>query len=538
MLLAIELQDFAIIDSLRLELGQGFNVLTGETGAGKSILIDALTLLIGGRADNSMIRTGKETTLIQAEFSVCDTESISRRLKRGGRGTGRINGEIVKMAEIAETGKGLIAIHGQHASQTLTSSNEQRKLLDKLLDAKSQQQLATYNQTYTSYQQAKKELETLQSAVSERAQRLDILQFQISEIDDAKLVTGEESELQEQVENLRHAERIMKGVGGALGVLAENEENVLNLLTQALKDLNTAARHNKDIAQLNSDLENASASLQAVSNELANFLIDFEVEPGALEKLQSYLSTVEKLKLKYGKNVEAVLAYRDRAAKELESLKCIDDSIDTLTKSTNSLATKLNKQANNLSEARKKVAKALSKQVTQQIRPLGMKNADFTVKIEPLEKLTVFGKDKITFLFSANLGEPLSPLANVASGGELSRVMLGLNVVSGSELPTLIFDEVDAGIGGQAARSVGALLKQLASKHQVLAVTHLPQVAAYADSHFYVEKAEQKGRTITRISCLQGQARAAELARMLSGAVTSKALAHARELLEEARNDN
>ena len=541
MLTALELKDFAIVDNLSLELRQGFNVLTGETGAGKSILIDALSLLIGGRADNTMIRSGANEALLQIEFSPDSQiqlpgnqiQNISRRLKRSGRGTTRLNGEIVKLTEITEIGNKLIVIHGQHASQTLFSNTEQRKLLDRLLGDDAKKCLAVYSQTYKSYQQGLKKLETLKNTAQERAQRLDILQYQIEEIDNAKLVVGEEKKLQERVETLRYAERIVEGVSSALGLLIENEENTLDLLSRAKKSLGAAARYNKSIETLATDLNDVATSVQAISDELSSFQADFEVEPGELENAQSRLSGIENLKLKYGEDIGAILSYRTNAALELDKLKNTDEKIAEVKKELKLLYDNLKKQATSLSQARREVGSQLSEQVTEQVRPLGMKNAQFTVDIKVAETFTAYGKDKITFLFSANLGEPPAPLANVASGGELSRIMLGLNVVTGSDLPTLTFDEVDAGIGGQAARSVGALLKQLAKNHQVLVVTHLAQVAAYADTHFYVEKIERKGRTTTRISCLEDEAREKELARMLSGAVTEKALAHARELLKE-----
>ena len=535
MLIALELKDFAIVDNLRLELSQGFNVLTGETGAGKSILIDALTLLTGGRADSTMIRSGAEAALVQIEFSPkSHSQTISRRLKRNGRGTARLDGEIVKVAEIAAASSKLIVIHGQHASQTLLSNSEQRKLLDKLLGSDAKSLLEAYQKTYARYQKGLKDLEALNNAARERAQRLDILKYQIEEIDNAKLVVGEEKGLQERAESLRYAERIVEGVGGASGLLAENEENALNFLSLAQKHLGMAARYNKNIETLASDLVDATASVQAICDELSSFLADFEVEPGELEDVQRRLNNIENLKLRYGEDIKAILSYRAKAFAELEELRHVDENIEELKKELKSLYAELKRQAASLSQARRKAGLELSTQVTEQIRPLGMKNAEFTVDIKVTESFTAYGKDKITFLFSANLGEPPAPLASVASGGELSRVMLGLNVVTGSDLPTLTFDEVDAGIGGQAARSVGALLKQLASNHQVLAVTHLAQVAAYANAHFYVEKIEEKGRTTTRISYLQGEAREAELARMLSGTVTEKALEHARELLKEA----
>ncbi len=538
MITALELKNFAIVDKLRLELGTGFNVLTGETGAGKSILIDALGLLLGSKADTSIIRAGADESLIQAEVN-SNIESLSRRIKRGGKGNYRVDGEIVKLAEFADIGNMLIVIHGQHASQGLLNNSEQRKLLDRCLGAKGQKLLEAYKQSYAEYQKVKRELELLYSATRERAQRIDMLSFQIQEIEAAKLEEIDEDALRERTQNLRYAERIMQDSGQALGFLNVADDNVMDLLTQAARHLESASRFSKDLEALSTDLAQTVESVQAVSDELEDFLAQFEVQPGELEELEHRLHNIDNLKLKYGEDIPTILSYLQTVNDELHTLEHADENVERLEKESQDILAKLDKQATELFKERSNTAKKLSKNVTTQVKPLGMANANFLIEVTENDTLKQNGKDDIQFLFSANLGEAPAPLNHVASGGELSRIMLALNVCSGyPDMPTLAFDEVDAGIGGQTARSVGKLLKQLAFDHQVLVVTHLAQVAAFADQHFYVEKIEQEGRTTTNIQQLSDAEREAELARMLSGSDSATAIAHAKELLEESQQQS
>ncbi len=535
MLVALELKDFAIVDELRLELSPGLNVLTGETGAGKSILIDALSLLIGGRADSSLVRTGAQSALIQGLFEDARLESAARRLQRSGRSSARVDGELVTVGELSEVGGHLIAIHGQHASQTLLDSAAQRQLLDRLLPPKAQGTLRDLRATYRRFTEVERELAALKTALRERAQRLDMLEFQLQEIGAANLQADEEVALRDRLDSLRHAERIVQGASRAVQGLSEGEANAVDLIALALRDLQGAGRYNKTLADLGGELSDALASTEAISAEVSSFLSDFEMDAGQLERSERRLAQIEGLKLKYGDSVAAVLEYYERASEELRRLERAEGDMSDLEAERARLREALQTLADALSCARRDAAKTLSETVTRELRPLGMANAHFVVGLERRDDVNQHGQDKVTFLFSANLGEPPAPLSAVASGGELSRLMLSLNVATGTDAATLIFDEVDAGLGGQTARSVGALLKRLAARHQVLVVTHLPQVAAFADTQFFVEKLERSGRTTTRISRLDPQGREAELARMLSGGATETALAHARELLQEVK---
>ncbi|MCA9835658.1 MAG: DNA repair protein RecN [Trueperaceae bacterium] len=532
MLKTLELSNFAIVDSLSIDLSPGLNVLTGETGAGKSILMDALALLIGGRADSSWVRSGSDRALIQGIFA--DELSASRTISVNGRSTARLDGELVTVSDLSETLADRVALHGQHASQVLLNSNEQRKLLDRLLPEKSKIALGNYRELYTEYQQISKTLTELQEKVRERARRIDVLSFQLEEIDAAKLKLDELESLSEQLESQRYAERITSLSGNALSVLSEADINAVGLLSDAQKDLDNAGRYNKTLASLANELTDAMASIEAISQEVYSFLSDFELEPGLLEKLEDRLSLIENLQRKYGDTIPGILAYREEAAQELARLQHADEDMASLETEKQEFLQKLHNLAESISQARQKVAKDLAKRVTQEVKPLGMDNAQFAVEVKAQTDLSPHGKDSITYLFSANLGENPAPLAAVASGGELSRVMLALNVVTGSDLPILAFDEVDAGIGGKTARAVGRLLKQLAEDHQILVVTHLPQVAAFADTQFYVEKQEKEGRTVTKVNRLEPHERELELARMLSGNISDASVANARELLQES----
>ena len=539
MLLALELADFAIVDALRVTFAPGLNVLTGETGAGKSILVDALTLLLGGRAESRAVRAGAPSALVQGFFGAMgeaeDAEALTRRVQASGRSSARLSGEVVTIAELSDKGAAQLAIHGQHASQTLLSSTEQRRLLDSLLNAEAQETLRTVSERYRRLTQVTKELTELQSALRERARQLDVLQFQVSEIAAANLVLGEEETLRAELESHRHAERILQGSAGALERLSEGEPNVLALLAEAVSSLESAGRYHEAPAALAAELRGALESVQATSAELESFLADFSGDPEQLERLERRLTQLETLKLKYGGSVAEVLSFYATAEAEMTRLHNAEFDLERLQAEQTALDAELTKLTGTLTQARRKAAAKLAEDVTRELRPLGLTHAQFSAELGALPEPTATGRDKVTFFLSANLGEPPAPLSAVASGGELSRVMLALNVVTGSQQPTLVFDEVDAGLGGETARTVGGLLKRLAEHHQVLVVTHLPQVAAFADAHFKVEKREQAGRTVTRVTRLEGANREAELARMLSGAKTKTALAHARELLEEAQ---
>ena len=537
MLDALELKDFAIVDELRLEFGPGLNALTGETGAGKSILVDALTLLAGARADTGMIRAGCPSALVQGFFTDEEGQEFtaSRRLQAEGRSSARIDGEVVTVTELAERLGALVAVHGQHAAQALAQADEPRRRLDRLIDDTGRSSLHRYRELYQELQRDRRRLEELRASGRERERRLDILRFEIEEIDGARLRPGEEPELRERSERLRHAEKIVQNAASAHALVSDGERSALALLATATRDLENAARFHSDLAPLAGELAEASRALQATGAEIESFLADFDIDPAELDRVESRLAAIEALERKYGESVEAVIAYRNEAAAELERLESADYDAEELQRRVERLGEELATLGAAISTARRAAAGSLDAQVTELLAQLGMAGARFEVRLEALAEPGPFGFERIRFDFSANPGEPLADLAASASGGELSRVMLALDVVTGSDKPVLVFDEVDAGIGGKTARAVGSLLQRLSREHQVLVVTHLPQVAAFADAQYYVEKQGKEGRTVTRVHRLEPHEREQELARMLSGNVTEASLRNARELVAESR---
>ncbi|HEX7001194.1 MAG TPA: DNA repair protein RecN [Trueperaceae bacterium] len=534
MLRRLELRDFAIIQELSLELSAGLNVLTGETGAGKSIVVDALSLLAGARADVAFVRAGADDALVQGEFDGVVLQTAGRRVSASGRHAARLDGELVTVSELADRVGELVAVFAQHGALELQGAAAQRAQLDRLLSDQDRAALTEHRQAFARRGQVAARLEEVRAAMRERARRQDVLAYQLQEIEAAKVAPGEDDALESELATLRHAERIGQAASAAYVALAGEEPSATQLAADALRELRSAARHAPQLTALADDLETAVTGLSAVAAEVEAFLSGFDPDPGRLDAVQARLAKLDDLKRKYGDDLPAVVAFAERARRELAELEALDEDEAELEREEAQLAGRLAQLGAGLSAARRHAAQELAAQVTPLLARLGMPSAAFEVKVAPLEQPHASGSDDVTFLFGANPGEPLGPVSQIASGGELSRLMLALHLVTGAAQQTLAFDEVDAGVGGRAAREVGALLAELATGRQVLVVTHLAQVAAFADAHFVVTKTEQGGRTVTRVRRVQGDERAEELARMLSGTVTGASLEHARELVAAA----
>lgn len=530
----LELRDFAIVELLELELSPGLNVLTGETGAGKSIIVDALELLTGGRPDAGMIRGGAEASLVQATFEGTDLQSAARRLATSGRHTARVNGELVTVGELAERVGRSVVVFGQHAAQELQSPQAPRRQLDRLLPAEASVALDEHQRAFEHAAAVHLRLAELREAQRERSRRVDTLTFQLGEIDAVAPSPEEHAALRAELAALQHSERVLSGGAAALGALSSEEPSATALTVAALRELVAAGRYAAPLAQLADELKEALTSLNAVGSEVEAFLADFEADPGRLDAVQARLAALEALNRKYGPDVAAVLAYRADAASELRALEGADNEIAELEAELVRLEAELERLGSHLTEARRKAATRLTAGLTPLLQQLGMPQARFSVELRQAPKRQRHGHDVVSFLFSANPGEERLPVGAIASGGELSRIMLALNLITGSDAPTVAFDEVDAGVGGATAHHVARLLARLAQEHQVLVVTHLAQVAAYAAAHYVVEKTESAGRTATTVRSVPAGERRTELARMLSGTVTDASLQHAEELLDAA----
>jgi len=524
----LEVDSLAIIDHLALELGGGLCAFTGETGAGKSIVIDALGLLLGGRASSDLIRSGRESLLVSGFW---DDELVAgRRITTSGRGTARLEGEVVTVRELGARVGERLTLHGQHAAVSLLSTRTHREFLDSGL---SKNLLERYGEAYTQFTAAKDRLERLRMNERERARELDLLEYQFREIADLKPVAGEEEPLEAELERLSNLEEIAAQAAQSLELLQEADYNALSLLQEAVKTLSSAAKVDPNVAVLRENLKELVGSLKAVSSELSAISEDSAPDPEELERISNRLTGLTKLKNKYGATLEDVLKYGGELETRLLELRGDDADLGDLEKNLTKYHAKVLEVGAELSSQRAKVALELGEKLVEVVRKLGMPHARLEFALTNLAEPSSSGLESVEILFSANPGEGLGPLSSVASGGELSRVMLALSTVLGSSTPTVIFDEVDAGIGGSAANAVAQQLESLAAQHQVLVVTHLAQIAARAHHHYLVEKrVRDDGRTETTVRLLGESERPLELARMLSGAVSKVALEHARELLE------
>lgn len=518
MLERLEVHNLAVLENVALEFGPGLTVLTGETGAGKSVLVDALALLMGEKAEG-MTRAGADTLLVTAWFG---GQSYSRRVS-GGRSTPRIEGEVVPLRELSDAVGQHLAIHAQHAALALSNRKAQRGLLDGLL---APELLQAYKAAYQRYQGILSETLRLEAAARERERKLDVLRFQLGEIDQARLQPGEDQRLENEAERLRHLETLRERVSTASTILS-GDEDALGQVTAALREIKSAARFDTGLESLGNDLEGALDTLRAVSRELEDYLENLEADPNRLEEVESRLALIERLERKYGEGIPAVLEFAETSRRELTELEGAEDRLAELQVEQKQAWEELLQVGQRLSQARAEAAQTLSHRASQEIGGLGMPAAQFKVGLLPLSQPGPDGLEEVQLLFSANPGQPEAPLEKAASGGELSRVMLALALLTGSEADTVVFDEVDAGVGGEAAWQVADRLARLAAGRQVLVVTHLAQIAARANTHYRVVKEESR----VSIEAVNHEERIRELARMLSGSYSEAALQHARELL-------
>jgi len=525
MLERLEVRNLAVIESAEIEPSPGLNVLTGETGAGKSLLVDALSLLLGARAETAMIRPGAEAATVVAWFN---GRPYGRRI--GKRSTPRIDGEVVTLDELAQAVGEHMALHAQHAAQSLTRPQVHRQRLDALLPGGV---LSEYRAAYGHYRTLLEEARRLKEAARERAQKLDLLRFQIAELSEAALSVEEEAELKAERQRLAHLETLRLRLGSALRYLT-GEVDALGAVGRAAAELAAAARYDEALAPLAEELAQSEDVLGALAREIEDRLLGLEAEPGRLEAIESRLALYERLKRKYGDTVEEVLAYLENAKKTLDSLEEAEVRLEATETELKRAQARLEAAAAALTRARQEAKARLEAEVGRELTELGMPEARLVVELSPLDAPGPFGLEQVHFALKANPKLPPAPLEKAASGGELSRTMLALLLVTGLEAETVVFDEVDAGIGGEAARAVAERLARLARRHQVIVVTHLPQIAALAHTHFRVTKKD--GKAV--VERLEGEARVRELARMLSGNYSQEALRHAAQLLAEAESSS
>ena len=558
MLVELTIKNIALIESLRIEFAQGFNVLTGETGAGKSIVVDSINLALGGRADREMIRTGAERGMVQALFDVSgnpraqavlqelDIESddgliaIRRELSRSGRNICRVCDVVVPLATLKQLTATLMDIHGQHEHQALMNPAKHLDFLDAFggeAHAAARDKVAAL---YAGRSHIAAELKRLMNDVSERERLVDVLTFQVQEISAAKLKPGEEQKLEKKLSVLENAEKIRQSVEGAYNLVYQGDgraPSAQEALLQSADAMDRIGPLNERYAALAGRLRELYYGAQDVGYELQALLDDLDFEPDLLDKVAARLDTIKKLERKYGATVEEVIEFGAQAADRLNGIKGSDASMSALKKRYKEADNALREACAELTAIRRASAAQLSERICQQLKDLGMGKTRFEVRVEPLAKPTSAGMDGVEFMISPNPGEPLRPLASIASGGEISRVMLALKAISvdSEGVDAMIFDEIDTGVSGRMAQVVGEKMCLIAKTRQVLSVTHLPQIAALGDTHFLVEKVAGKDRTDTHVRLLDEEGRVRELSRLVGGAEDSESsLSHGAHMLKEA----
>lgn len=556
MISSLHIENVAVLKCLDVEIGAGLTVLSGETGAGKSIIIDSLGLLLGAKADKELIRTGESTAVVSALFTEispqtchelselgfeCEDKSVmlSRTLTQSSSGA-RINGRAVTLGVLREVGRMLINIHGQNDNQQLLDQKNHVRLLDSF--ASNGALLEEYGALYRQILHTRAEIDSLERDEREGARQRELLEYQIKDIDATKLKAGEEEALVELVRRLESAEKISKATaltlrairGGDRGngavYLCQRSESALESISDALPEAQTLAQRLRDIAYELEDIAECATSLSDIG----------EGDPSAkLDKAQSRLNAIAKLKRKYGSTVEEILAYRDEVASKLDLIDNAGERREELSDELCALEEKANALCSALTQRRLEHGEKLAHKVCDTLAFLDMPKVVFEISVTPEGDFGAFGKDRVEFLISTNPGEPLMPMARIASGGELARIMLSLkNVLNEFDgVQTVIFDEIDTGISGKTSRKVGIKLKEIGRASQVLCVTHSAQIASLANSHLYIYKTEDGGRVSTSIKLLDGDARIEEISRILGGIeITDAVRSAARELLEEGES--
>ena len=551
MLKSLFIRNFVLIDSLDIKFDKGFSVITGETGAGKSIILGALSLVLGQRADGKSIKNGSEKCVIEAVFDVSrykleeffltndleyDAEIciLRRELFASGKSRAFVNDSPVPLSVVKELGSRLIDIHSQHQNLLLGDNRFQLKVIDVM--AENDILLILYRKEYSRYQSLKKELKELTEKALQTKQEEDYVRFQLEQLADAGLVAGEQEELEQELETLSHAEEIKGSLYKITRLLDGEEQGAVQLIKEAPSTADSLERYYPKAKEIAERLRSAYIDMNDLASETEVLKEDIEFNPERLDWVNERLNTLYTLEQKHRvSKVEELMELLDKYNKQLKEIDSFDEQIESLKKQLEVSHQELLQQAAVLSEQRKIASKAIASQLVEMVVPLGMPNTRFAIDFVPKQEPESDGMDEIRFMFSANKSAELQPVAQTASGGEISRLMLCIKaMIAGfTALPAIIFDEVDTGVSGDIADKMGDIMQELGTKMQVFAITHLPQIAAKGKDHYFVYKEDTDERTVTRIRKMNKEERVKEIARMLSGAsLTSASIANAKELLK------
>ncbi len=531
----LRIKNLALVQELEWQMGPGFIAVTGETGVGKSIIIGALQLLLGERADKSLIRTGADLCTVEAVFTGKELQKSNPQLVESGiepcendlilkrtlssTGTNRqfINGSLTTLSILKNLGDELVDLHGPHDHQSLLSPETQLSLLDSF--ARVEAQLGEYRQHYRQLQTLLAEQAALNTAETAREQELDLLRHQITEIKSANLVAGEEEEIERRYKLASNSKRLIELATGVANKLSEADGSVLSQLAETQRLLRELEKIDSSIAQLSSAHTASVVELSEIARSLSAYAEKFDLDPQQLAALEQRVSLFETLKRKYGDSIGEVIAFGERAVERMRTIEGRDAELERLAREIDNVRTQMNRAGEALRKLRAKAAPKLSENIRRNLRDLGFRQSEFEAKFNALDEPGPNGFDSVELLFSPNPGEPLKPLRAIASSGEISRLMLAIKsaLAAHDAIPLLVFDEIDTNVGGEIAHAVGAKMQMLGRDHQVICITHLPQVAATASSHFVVTKDVARGRTFSNLHEVTGKGRQEEIARMLGG---------------------
>ena len=546
MLESLHVRNYVLIDSLDLDFSDGFTVITGETGSGKSIILGALSLLLGQKADKEAVRKGSEMAEVSGTFSIGSSEVLSwcndheievedntlvlrRIIRSNGRSTYSVNGTALNRSEGEELGMLLVDVSSQHAHQSLMKNDVLRKVLDEA--SSSLEALDSYRSSYKELMETEDKLKQTKELMEKSSEEADYMKYCLSELENADLKVGEEEELKEKLSLQASSEYIAENLSSAQDELKSAQSS----LSEALSYIRKAEKKDPSLLQYSERLESQSIETEDIFESIRDYLSSMSFSETEIEMMNQRISLIQRMKRRFGGSVEAAIEQRENFREKLELISDSSDVISSLEKKMDKLSKEVEDKAQKLTSLRKKGATAFSKHIEEKLHRLGMEASVFTISVTPLSSPGPYGKDKIEYLISANKGEKTSLIQETSSGGELSRLMLAMKTsMEGSgSVDTMLFDEVDAGIGGRVATCVAKELRQLSQSKQVITITHLSQIASKADRHYKVYKYEENGRTISHIKLLDGEERVRELARILSGDESEISLEHARKMLED-----
>lgn len=560
MLVELNIRNFAIIEELQIRFTKGLNILTGETGSGKSILIEAIGIILGSRTSKDLIQTGHDKAFLEGVFYIEDPTVIvpildkygvdfaednlliiTREIYLNSPTISRVNGKILNLSMLNDITAKLIDIFGQHEHQSLLDMSKHQMLVDSFGDKELIKLKSIIKSNYEDMVLEKRRLKSLSIDSGERDREIDILNFQIQEIEDARLTKDDEYNIENEYKKLSRVEEISfaaKEVINSISLDSYENKNILDLMSRNIQAINNVKKFDQDLEPFYVELENIRSELQDLNRSISNYLEGIEIDAERLIFLGERLNLINKLKKKYGNSIEEILDFRDKSLERLEKLNNHEKELEKTNKKIATLESSLREDSENLSNKRKEISSILEQEIKKELISLNMNKVNFQVDFKRNSELGIEGYDKIEFMISTNLGEDLKPLSKIASGGEMSRIMLGFKSILADfdKIPTMIFDEIDTGISGRTAQVVGEKIYKISKEHQIICISHLPQIAALADSHFVINKVVLDNKTKTIVNRLSDDGRIEEMARLLGGVdLTNTTIKHASEMIEMSK---